>query len=155
MGFKGKYLNKFDSAGRISLPAKMRDELKKNFEPSTLVIYYAVVSKCLKIVTGRVYEDKIEKKYAETQPQTRKEAEVYKLMVSSAEDIEINSSGRISVPALLREKAGLGEECYFIGVNDIIEVWNKETWEENAKRIEEDIIGTASGMEKGIDFLMF
>lgn len=155
MGFKGKYLNKFDSAGRISLPAKMRDELKKNNESASLVVYYAVVTKCLKIVTNRVYEEKIEKKYSDNPPKTRQEAEVYRLMVSSAEDMEINSSGRVSVPAVLREKAGLGEECYFIGVNDVIEVWNKEVWEENSKRVEEDIIGNAEALESGIDFLMF
>lgn len=155
MGFKGKYLNKFDNAGRISLPAKMREELKKNNEGSSLVVYYAVVTKCLKIVTCGTYEDKIEKKYSETPPQTRREAEVYRLMVSSAEDTEINSSGRISIPLVLREKAGLGEECYFIGVNDVIEVWNKEVWEANSERVENDILENASEMESGIDFLMF
>lgn len=155
MGFKGKYLNKFDNAGRISLPAKMRDELKRNNEGASLVVYYAVVTKCLKIVTSRIYEEKIEKKYSENPPSSRQEAEVYRLMVSSAEDTEINSSGRVSIPGVLRDKAGLGEECYFIGVNDVIEVWNKEVWEANSKRVEDNIIGNAEALESGIDFLMF
>lgn len=155
MGFKGSYLNKFDNAGRISLPAKMRDELKKNNEPSSLVVYYDVITKCLKIVTNRTYEEKIEKRYSANPPKSHREVNLYRLMVSSAEDTEINSSGRISISSVLREKAGLGEDCYFIGVNDVIEVWNKEVWEEHSKRVEADILENSQSLDSSIDFLMF
>ena len=39
MGFSGNYLNKFDDAGRLSLPAKMREELRASFGNDALMAY--------------------------------------------------------------------------------------------------------------------
>ena len=153
MGFKGTYLNKFDEAGRISLPAKMRDELKANNWGNTLVAYYAFITKCVKIVPSAVYE-KMERAYLENPPTDKLKVMAYQAMFRSAGDLEINGSGRISIPAILRDKAELGEECYIIGVNDKIEVWNKEAWQAQIAEIEKELSSKAA-LDDGINWVLF
>ena len=153
MGFKGTYLNKFDEAGRISLPAKMRDELKANNWGNTLVAYYAFITKCVKIVPGSVFE-KMEKEYLENPPTDGRKVRAYKAMFASSVDLEINGSGRISIPASLRDKAELGEECYVIGVNDKIEIWNKEAWQAQIAEIEAEL-SSKDAFDDGINGLLF
>lgn len=153
MGFKGTYLNKFDEAGRISLPAKMREELKANDWGNTLVAYYAFKTKCIKILPGLVF-GKMEKKYLENPPSNERLANAYRGMFASSVDLEINGSGRISIPASHRTKAALGEECYVIGVNDKIEIWNKEAWEARIAKIEEEL-SSEDGFDDGINGMLF
>ena len=42
----------------------------------------------------------------------------------------MDNQGRIILPANLREYAGLKKDIVSIGVNNRIEIWNKEAWKE-------------------------
>ena len=46
-----------------------------------------------------------------------------------ATDVEIDGSGRILLPASLREYAGLTKETVMIGQGKKLELWSKEAWE--------------------------
>lgn len=152
MSFKGTYLNKFDEAGRVSLPAKMREELKSNNFGNALVVYYAFATKCLKLLPISVYDDMV-KKFRDNPPKNPRQLRLYRGMTSTAADVEINGSGRISIPALHRSKANLGEECYIVGMDDKIEIWNKEAWEAEMSVIEEEL--SSGEFDDGIDVMLF
>lgn len=152
MSFKGTYLNKFDEAGRVSLPAKMREELKANNYGNTLVIYYAFASKCLKILPSSVY-DSLVKNFRDNPPKNPRQIKLFRGMTSTAADIEINSSGRISIPAIHRSKANLSDECYIVGMDDKIEVWNKEAWETEMSLIEDEF--SKGDIDDGLDIMLF
>lgn len=152
MSFKGTYLNKFDEAGRVSLPAKMREELKSNNWGNTLVVYYAFATKCLKILPSSVYNEMV-KKFRENPPTSPRQLRLYRGMTSTAADIEINGSGRISIPSLHRSKANLGDECYIVGMDDKIEIWNKEAWDNEMSIIEDEF--SSGEFDNGIDAMLF
>jgi len=42
------------------------------------------------------------------------------------------------IPDRLVAYASLGQQVYFLGVGDRVEVWNKETWEAREKEVAED-----------------
>lgn len=50
----------------------------------------------------------------------------------------MDNQGRIMVPTHLREYAGLKKDIVSIGVNNRIEIWNKDNWNEYSD--EEDYI---------------
>ena len=152
MSFKGTYLNKFDEAGRVSLPAKMREELKSNNFGNTLVVYYAYATKCLRILPSSVYEDMV-KKFSDNPPKNSRQLMLYRGVTSTAADVEINGSGRISISALHRSKANLGDECYIVGAYDKIEIWNKEAWEAQESIIEE--VAISGEFDAEIDNTLF
>lgn len=138
MGFMGEYLNKFDEAGRISLPAKMRDELRSNHWGEILVCYYAVQTGCLRLLPKSMFM-KMEADYLQNPPKDKKSAERYRFLFANAMDTEINSSGRISISQKHRNQAGLKDDCYIIGVSDQILLWNTSKWEAETARVMEEL----------------
>ncbi len=125
MGFSGNYLNKFDEAGRLSLPAKMRDELRANYGNDALMAY--CIGGVVKIHPKTTFDAKMKDMYeaAKTNPESFK---MFRKLNASAFMVEINSSGRMNIPPQIRNAADLGNECYVIGAYDIIELWNKDKW---------------------------
>ncbi|MEC9254640.1 MAG: division/cell wall cluster transcriptional repressor MraZ, partial [Pseudomonadota bacterium] len=54
---------------------------------------------------------------------------IQRLLVGHATDVEIDGSGRILLPAALREYAGLEKETVLIGQGKKLELWSKDSWE--------------------------
>jgi MraZ protein len=49
--------------------------------------------------------------------------------ISSAEECEFDNQGRILIPPLLRERAGIGQEVLLAGLLTSFEIWNKSAWD--------------------------
>ncbi len=64
---------------------------------------------------------------------------------ASAFQVEPDDQGRIVLPDRLYSYAGLGEQVYFLGIGDRIEIWNKEVWEAKERRVASE---AASYIEK-------
>ena len=54
---------------------------------------------------------------------------------ASAYEVSIDDQGRIVLPDRLVSYASLGEQVYFLGIGDRVEIWNKELWEEKEKKV--------------------
>src|SRR3990172_5951312 len=50
--------------------------------------------------------------------------------VSGAHECQLDSQGRILVPQLLRDYAGLGREAMFTGDIDKFRIWDKDAWQQ-------------------------
>jgi MraZ protein len=61
-----------------------------------------------------------------------------RLFFSSASEEQVDRSGRMSIPARLREYAGLDKEVVLIGVSERAEIWNRETWDSYKQGVETD-----------------
>lgn len=51
-----------------------------------------------------------------------------RMLLGSAAKTKRDKAGRLAVPALLREFAGIEKEAVLIGVEDHLELWSKERW---------------------------
>lgn len=93
--------------------------------------------------------DKIESKaqqFSQVDPHQRA---FMRYFISSAEECEFDNQGRVLIPPLLRERAGLEQEILLAGVLTSFEIWNRTTWEsqinwdrESYQQIMESIAGT-------------
>ncbi len=61
-----------------------------------------------------------------TDPVTR---QLRRLIFASANQVDLDSVGRILIPQFLREFAGLEDDAVIVGVGDSIEIWSPEVWE--------------------------
>ena len=52
------------------------------------------------------------------------------MIMAKASECNLDSQGRIRLPAPLIKEASLEKECVVIGVSDHVEIWNKERWDE-------------------------
>ena len=122
--FKGEYSHSVDAKGRIIMPAKFREILGDMF----------VVTKgldgCLFVYPNDEWEN-IENKFREI-PLTTKDARKFsRFFFAGAADCEVDKQGRVLIPSVLREFAGLNKEVVLVGVLNRIEIWSKERWQEN------------------------
>lgn len=116
----GEFLHSIDSKGRLFIPARLRDELGSAF-------YITVgIDKCLSIYPSPMW-DRITQK-AESLPLS--ESRKLRFFFSNACRCELDSQGRILIPAKLREYANLGKEATVIGVSSYAEIWDSATYKQ-------------------------
>jgi MraZ protein len=120
--FLGTHAPRLDEKGRLFLPAKFRDELAEG-----LVITKGQ-ERCLYVFPtaefGRLTEA------LRTSPVTNRGLRDYsRVFFASASDDTPDRQGRITIPAPLREYAGLTRDCAVIGANTRVEIWDAAAWE--------------------------
>jgi MraZ protein len=62
-------------------------------------------------------------------PVTNKAARDYlRMLFAGASDEKPDKQGRVTIPPMLREYAGLTRECVVIGAMNRVEIWDAEAW---------------------------
>jgi MraZ protein len=64
-----------------------------------------------------------------TDPTSR---QLTRLMYSTADYVELDSAGRIRIPAFLRENASLESDTVITGVGEYFEIWSPDAWNPQA-----------------------
>ncbi|MEL0635780.1 MULTISPECIES: division/cell wall cluster transcriptional repressor MraZ [Marinomonas] len=125
--FRGIHQVSMDVKGRMSLPARLRDELAQ-YEDDGVVVTIDPASKCLLLYPLIEWEQIQEKldKLPSFQPQARR---LQRLLVGHATDLEVDKAGRILLPAPLREFARLDRKVTLLGQGKKLEIWSQDEWE--------------------------
>lgn len=139
----GTHSPKLDDKGRVILPAKFRDELQGG-----LVITRGQEN-CLYVFSSAEFalvHDKIRQA-----PVTSLEARNYlRVFLSGASDELPDKQGRVTIPATLREYAGLEKELVIIGVGSRAEIWNASAWSEYLAAQEVEFANVAQEVIPGL-----
>ena len=62
-------------------------------------------------------------------PLAKKDARAFsRFLFSGAAEVECDKQGRVSIPSLLRDYAGIDKDVVIVGVSERIEIWAAETW---------------------------
>ena len=120
--FIGTYQHNLDAKGRIIIPSKFRGELNLTF------ILAQGYDGCLTIYSTAQWERLAEE--INKLPTTKKDARKYiRTLTSTATECSLDNQGRIQIPSFLAKPKNITKECYVIGVNDHVEIWDKATWD--------------------------
>lgn len=117
----GEYHHSIDDKGRLTIPSKVRDELGTNF------IVTRGLDGCLYIYSESEWQNVIAK-YKEL-PNIKDARNFMRFFLSGAINGEFDKQGRVKLSLPLIKYAKLKKECVIIGVNDHLEVWDKESWD--------------------------
>lgn len=118
----GEFHHNMDEKGRIIIPSKIREELGES------IIVTRGLEDCLFIYSDKEWS-KVVSKLKEL-PFTKKDARSFtRMFLSGATNAEFDKQGRIKIASPLIDYAELQKECVVIGVNDRLEIWAKEKWE--------------------------
>ena len=115
-----------DAKGRIAIPARFRPLLNEHAK-GQLVATIDTQEPCLLLYPQPAWEE-IEAKLTELpsfNPATRR---IQRLLIGHATELEMDRSGRILVPQLLREHAGLGQSVMLVGQGNKFELWGESQW---------------------------
>ncbi len=126
--FRGVSQLTLDAKGRIMLPARHREALSTICE-SQLVITVDTDQPCLLIYPVNEW-DLIQEKIdalPSFNPLTRK---IQRLLVGYADDVSIDANGRLLLPSIHRQFAGLGKKVLLVGQGKKFELWDEQKWNE-------------------------
>ncbi len=116
-----EYLHTVDNKGRITLPAKFREELGDRF------IITKGLDNCL-FVYHKAEWAILENKLAKL-PIAKPEVRAFvRFFFAGAAELDTDKQGRVLVPNNLREYAQLDKDVVIIGVSNRIEIWSSEQW---------------------------
>lgn len=119
--FMGQYSHTIDEKGRLIMPSKYREQLGSEF------VITRGSDECLFIYTMDEWEN-IKLRAQEKSLNSKDGRRFMRMFYSSASVLEPDKQGRVLIPTLLREHAGLGKEVELIGCASRIELWDRTNW---------------------------
>lgn len=128
----GHYITRLSEKGRTALPAKYKKEL------GDIAIIAKWYEGCLVIVGTENWNGLLKKLTGTSEIFTEPVRGTERFILGSAFEIELDAQGRFVIPKSLRDYGNLGEEVTFVGLGNRIEIWNKKTWEEQEKYIQDN-----------------
>jgi MraZ protein len=122
--FLGEYAHNLDDKGRLTIPAKFRDQLMAG-----LVVTRNPSSNCLLAMPMDEWERisaQVRQLPALTDPRI---GLLRRAIFSAAEDLKPDKQGRILISQRLRDFAHIETEVVVAGVDNHIELWNPQMWD--------------------------
>ena len=135
--FKGRHNINLDSKGRLGIPITYRDHIMGLLKGS-MVITIDTEEKCLLLYPSGIWS-KIQGKINDLPSFNKNARRIQRLLIGHAEDIDVDSSGRILISRPLREYASLTKKIILIGQGDKFEIWDQNSWNENVDKWREEV----------------
>ena len=121
--FLGTHTPRLDDKGRMFLPAKFRERLAGG------LVMTRGQERCLYVFPMAEFE-RIAEQMAAATTTSRAVRDYQRVLLSGASDEVPDKQGRVTIPTLLRDYAGLSKECTVIGAGNRIEIWDTAAWNE-------------------------
>ena len=126
--FIGTYECKADSKGRIMLPVALKKQLAHNLSDQ-FVLKRAVFNACLELYPIKEWDAMMEK-VNQLNRFNKKNNEFIRRFTAGVRLIEVDSTGRLLIPKDLIVHAGISKETVISSAVNILEIWDKERYEE-------------------------
>lgn len=137
--FSGMSNHSIDAKGRIVLPAKFREELGESF-----YLARGFGNKCIQVMSKEQF-DAISAKILEL-PANKAMALQY-IFTATAVEVSPNAQGRVIIPLALREFAEVQSDAVVIGMNNRLEIWNKDRFD-SFMESQQDVVAEAMNLLK-------
>ncbi len=155
--FSGRYTVQLDAKRRAILPAALRKLAEKELEekgdppgefyltyygPGRLHLYTSVgFQRQLKRMRRNVNRFENDEDYMEAK-------DVYDAFLHNSVNLKIGEQGRLLIPPELFDQSGFneGESVYFVGSDEVIEIWKPSRYDEHFERMRSDYKRTETVM---------
>ena len=143
--FRGVSHLALDNKGRLAIPARHRDALATNGDGR--LVLTADPSRCLLLYPLPEWEP-IQQRLMSLSSFNEKIRGLQRLLVGHADDVELDSAGRILVPPALRQFATLDKRVVLVGQGNKFELWDETQWLEQTAHA---VAFPASGLPPELD----
>lgn len=130
--FRGLNGIKIDPKGRIVMPTRYRERLQLDSK-GTVVLTIDTEERCLLLYPLPEWEaiEKIISGLPSFNPAARR---IQRLLIGHATDVELDGQGRILLPTLLRDYAGLKKNAVLVGQGKKFELWDQIHWDKSREK---------------------
>ena len=126
----GLHEHTIDDKNRLTLPAKFRQAFAGG------VVITRGFERCLQAYRREDWDRLVESRLAPLDPLSKEGRQLHRFVFSGATEAELDKQGRVMLPAALMEHAQLGREVVVAGVNDRLEIWDRDAWRRELATIE-------------------
>jgi MraZ protein len=125
----GEHEHTLDDKNRLTLPAKLREQLGGQ------VVVSRGLDGCLYVYTEGEWA-RLAERVGSLDPFSREARTMQRWFFASGSDAELDKQGRMVIPAALLKIAGIGREVTVAGVYDHLEIWDRAAWREQQQTVE-------------------
>ena len=130
MRFIGNIEAKTDSKGRVFVPAVFRRTLQ-SAGTDRLMMRKDIFQDCLVLYPETTWNKRLDEMRERLDVWNRNDQNIFRKFVAYVEELSLDSNGRILIPKRYMVAAGIQQEVCFVGMDDTIEIWAKEKFEES------------------------
>lgn len=141
----GTYTPKIDAKGRLALPAKLRSQLGSG------LVMARGQERCVYLLPYSEFR-RVAAQIQRTSMGNKAARDYLRVFLSGAVDQEPDKQGRVVIPPMLRQYAGLGDDVVVIGVGTRAEIWNREAWESYLGEQEQGYSDIADDVLPAVEF---
>ena len=130
------YECKVDNKGRVMLPGKLKEELAEAL-PNGFILKRSVFSRCIELWPKEEWDQELAK-INRLNRYEKKNARFIRKFLAGVKAVEVDGTGRINIPNELIAFAGINKSIVFTPQIKILEVWDKEKYEQEVSFRDDD-----------------
>lgn len=131
--FVGRAEHTVNKDGRISIPSKMRDVIKKKFDADDLYLVL-MPSNIICLYPAEEFESLVDSMSDPQGGATLDQILEMERICAFAEPCKLDGSGRIVIPTEMRQDAGISQDALVVGAKSRIEIWDPKHWDWSRKQ---------------------
>ncbi len=125
--FRGRFTNKIDAKGRVSLPAKFRSVATS--QGLNGVVCFPSFQGSFIEGSGPRFADEIAQMLQRLDPFSSERDMLASVLIGDSAELMFDSDGRIVLPEELRAHAGIADEATFVGLGEKFQIWEPKAFE--------------------------
>jgi MraZ protein len=133
LAFRGHFEHSLDAKNRLSIPTRFRTAF------SSGTVLAKTPEPCVAIWTPETNEAIIERALGGLNPMGSEYRKASRFFQGNSFEVELDASGRVTLPPPLLTHAGIEKEVVVVGVGDHLEVWARQRWQEEQQALDAEI----------------
>jgi MraZ protein len=122
LAFHGTFEHTLDAKHRLTVPSKFRAALAGR------AFLVKGVDPCISVYPEQTYSAMTQAALAGLNPFSPEARELRRFFNANAEDVELDTAGRVMLPRTHLEHAGIDRQVVILGAGDSLELWDREAW---------------------------
>ncbi|WP_179955161.1 division/cell wall cluster transcriptional repressor MraZ [Maribacter luteus] len=149
INFNEAYYCKADAKGRVMIPSALKNRLLPVLKEG-FVLKRSVSGACLELWPMSQWDDMM-LKIKKLNRFVKKNNDFIRIFMAGVKEVEIDSAGRLLIPKNLMSIAGIVKEIALSPSVDIIEIWDKDSYEKAIEITDEEFEVLAEDVMGGFD----
>jgi MraZ protein len=125
VAFRGTFEQKLDAKNRLTIPARFRTQL----EGELVLVRPPDLEPCIWVLGAAEYDAFVEESLAGHSPMSIERLEGERSFYGRSSAAELDSAGRIVLPASMMRSANLDRDVAVVGSGPRLELWEPQAWE--------------------------
>ena len=126
----GEYEHTIDHKNRLTLPARFRQAFADG------IVVTRGMDGCLFAYTRADWQRLVANRLDSLDPLSQEGRRMQRFFFSGATEADLDKQGRVGLPAALLGHAKLARDVVVAGVNDHLEIWDRDAWRRELAEVE-------------------